>query len=211
MRTVQEQILAGAAAIALLLTSAVASGAAADTPATESRIEAVRLSVHKAVSKASLIEEVTTEVREGTLAATGALAFPKKDKSGNHLKDASGDLLYETITKDGKVRVTTTPPALLVDVEFLASPSWSDRLTKRGIERAMMDGYHAAFTARTPVLRVTMTASMELLDRLGNNTQGIVYGTSARAADFTNMNWEKRHIADASRIWEVHRLHPAFR
>ncbi len=196
----------------MILAAVVVALALVGGPARADQAEVVREAVQKAIAGASLVKEVLKlEVHDSAYSPSGVFLHPKKNRNGEQEKNASGQLLYETLAKDGKVTVTTTAPALMVRVNFLASSSWSDRLTKRGIQNAMMDGYHAAFTAGPPIFKATMSVFMTFVDRLGNDTRGIVYGTTAFPETFAGMNWERRKIVDPDRIWKVWRRHPAFR
>ena len=103
------------------------------------------------------------------------------------------------------------PESKLVDAEFETGMSFTTKLTKRGVERAMADGYAAAMTAGCSIVRVTMEAQMMLVDRKGNQALGAVYGTSLRGEDAAGVNWEKRHVLEWSQIWTVYTLHPEFR
>ena len=99
----------------------------------------------------------------------------------------------------------------LVDAEFEIGMSFTTKLTKRGIERAMVDGYAAAMTAGCSIVRATMEAQTTLVDRKGNRSLGAVYGTELRGEDAAHLNWDKPQVLKWSQIWTVYRLHPEFR
>ena len=103
------------------------------------------------------------------------------------------------------------PESKLVDAAFEIRMSFTTKLTKRGIERAMADGYATAMTAGCSIARATMEAQTMLVDRKGNQSLGAVYGTSLRGEDAAGVNWEKRHVLEWSQIWTVYTLHPEFR
>ena len=103
------------------------------------------------------------------------------------------------------------PESKLVDAEFEINMSFTIKLMKRGIERAMADGYAAAMTAGCSIVRATMEAQTTLVDRKGNRSLAAVYGTSLRGEEAVDVNWKNRAMLNWPKIWTVYRLHPAFR
>ncbi|MDE0713226.1 MAG: hypothetical protein OXH60_13965 [Rhodospirillales bacterium] len=103
------------------------------------------------------------------------------------------------------------PGEKIVHVTFLASENLTTGFTKSGIESAMRDGYEAAFTHSKPVQLVTMAVHMTLVDRFGNESVELVYGTRMESDIAGRINWENKHGLEFDRLWTVYWLHPVFK
>ena len=101
-------------------------------------------------------------------------------------------------------------PAKIVELIVVFSPGDTISSTKRGIERAMMAGYHAIFTQDFPVARGEIEARMMLIDPFGNEILGLVYGTALTAEAAKRMNWDNRHTIDPHTVWDAYFMNRAF-
>ena len=167
--------------------------------------------VRTALENAPLVERIdSVTVRDSAFNRKGEGTFRKKDSDGSPMVDASGNPVYDVLTAGGVV-TSTEGPAKMVEVVFVANPSFTTRLTKRGIERAMMDGYQAMFMNHVPVLQGSIEAKMKLVDSAGNESVGLVYGTKLRAEVAERVNWKNRHVIDPSGVWDAYFMNNAFR
>ena len=103
------------------------------------------------------------------------------------------------------------PNQMIVHVVFEGANNLTTSWIKRGIEMAMWDGYHAIFTCGAEgVALATMEARMTLLDNLGNESMGIVYGTTLSGDVASRVNWDNREIMDPTAVWETYWLNRSF-
>lgn len=99
-----------------------------------------------------------------------------------------------------------------VHVIFEASDNLTTSFIKRGIEMAMWHGYHAIFTCEAePVRWARMQARMPLMDKMGNESMGTVYGTSITSDVAKRINWANRDRIDPTEVWKTFWLNRSFR
>ena len=106
------------------------------------------------------------------------------------------DIQESLFDPDGEFRAGSTDRALLVDVVFRGSPNLTNRMTGRGIELEMIDGYEAIFTAGTPVHQATIEAHMMFSDAFGNEFLGAVYGTKLMGDTIQGADWSTKETID---------------
>lgn len=53
----------------------------------------------------------------------------------------------------------------------------------------MMDGYEAMFQTRVPIARGSVEAHMETMDKMGNESLSVVYGTTLDGDVAAQVNW----------------------
>jgi len=95
-------------------------------------------------------------------------------------------------------------------VEFRVNDSFTHHLTKRSIERDMMNCFSAAFHSNLPVGRVTMEAYTPLTDRFGQTKEGLVYRASLEKPTAQKINWQRRHELDFAQVASIHFRNVAF-
>lgn len=98
-----------------------------------------------------------------------------------------------------------------VDVQFRAADNFTTNMTKKGIERDMMESFQALFTSAVPVGMVSIEAYMMLIDKFGNEEEGIVYGATMRSQVASQVNWENWEILDPKDVWDIYFTNVAFR
>ena len=123
----------------------------------------------------------------------------------------SVDIRDSLFGPDGEFRAGDAPAAQLVDVVFRAAPNLTNKMTRRGIELDMVDGYVAIFMTRIPIQQATMEAHMTLSDGAGNEALGAVYGTSLHTDDARPVNWSAPESVRWKRVWSVYLMNAAFR
>lgn len=99
----------------------------------------------------------------------------------------------------------------IVEVTFMGSDNLTNNMIKRGMELNMIDGYEAIFTAGFPVLGVTIRALLPLMDRLGNESTGMVHRTELQQDIASKVNWKNKSRIDFTEVWETSYLHHGFR
>ena len=113
--------------------------------------------------------------------------------------------------KDGNF-ATEGPRAKMVDVVFEAAENLTKGMTKDGIELDMQRGYEAMFTKTgVPIARGGIDAHMMLVDRYGEGSLGLVYGTTLQGDTAARVNWENKLMLDWSNLWTVYFARPEFR
>lgn len=102
-----------------------------------------------------------------------------------------------------------------VFVEFNGDDNLTANMRKGGIESKMAEVYIALYTSSKDVQTVTVAAYFPLVDRYGNESDGVVLKTSLSKAEAAKVNWS----ADSSTlrrsilpdIWTKILVHPEFR
>ena len=149
-------------------------------------------------------DAVADKSAEGPITATGLEGCARKAMRG-----ATG---VERILKVDIRDSAADPGQKLIDVTFEAADNLTTSFVKGGIEQGMWRGYHAIFTCpEEPVARATMEAQMMLVDKLGNESMGVVYGTELTGAVATKVNWANRDTIDPTAVWKTYRLNRSFR
>lgn len=102
-----------------------------------------------------------------------------------------------------------------VFAEFNGDDNLTANIRKGGIESKMAEVYIALYTSDKDVQTVTVAAYFPLVDRYGNESDGVVLKTSLGKAEAAKVNWS----ADSStlrrsilpNIWTMVLVHPEFR
>ena len=132
-----------------------------------------------------------------------------RDQFGEKLK--SVEVRRLSLDVNGDLVLDEAMRAWAVDVQFRAESNLTNRLTKRSIERDMMDYFHNIFTSEMPIRMAIIEAYMILMDQFGNEEENIVYGTTIWNNSASKMNWRNRHLINPGDVWEVHFMNNAFR
>ena len=103
------------------------------------------------------------------------------------------------------------PGKKLIDVVFEGSQNLTKSMMRGGIENGMRDGYEAIFTSGIPVQWATMEAHMVVMDKLGNESLGLVYGTKLESEKAAGVNWTNKRVIDWSQIWTVYWLNQSLK
>ena len=155
---------------------------------TDMSAQTIDSSVRNALEKAALVEDVILiEVKESMYDKFGQIGTPNKDAK-------PGEVLFDRLDDDGKVFLSREPNTKLINVVYESGSSFTDNLTKKGIENVMMDVYEAIYTSGVPVSSVTVEAHMPLMDSKGNSSMGIIYGTRLNNNDAKGINWSNKRI-----------------
>lgn len=121
------------------------------------------------------------------------------------------DPVYEGFDDAGNIYTTKEPRTKLVDVVYETGTSFTDNLTKKGIENVMVDVYEAIYTSDVAVRSATVAAHTMLMNAKGNSEMGIVYGTRLNHESAVGINWENKRLIDPSNIWTTYFKNKAFR
>ena len=91
----------------------------------------------------------------------------------------------------------------IVEVTIMGSDNFTANMVKRSIELDMIDGYEKIFTSSFPILRVTIKALRPLMDRLGNDSTGVVYSTELRQNIASRVNWKNKISIDFTKFGKL--------
>ncbi len=152
------------------------------------------------------------ESADAPRAAQSAAAEPEAVGLAGCVREAlKGSTGVERLISVEVIDSAVTPGHKVVHVVFHAAENLTTGMTKGGIEISMRRGYHAAYTCGEPVDLATMEARMGLIDKHGNESVGIVYGTRLAATEAGKVNWENRDIIEWTRVWKTYMLNRSFR
>lgn len=102
-----------------------------------------------------------------------------------------------------------------VFVEFNGDDNLSAKSRKGGIESKMAEVYIALYTSGKDVQAATVAAYFPLVDKYGNESDGVVYKTALNGAEAAKVNWSadnttlRRSIVPG--VWTATLVHPEFR
>jgi hypothetical protein len=90
-----------------------------------------------------------------------------------------------------------------VFVEFNADDNLTSGLIKAGIEADMQESYESLYTSDHKVKQASMGAFYPLIDRYGNEEQGLIYKTVLRRKVAEKINWANAHFLQWDSLWDV--------
>lgn len=102
-----------------------------------------------------------------------------------------------------------------VFVEFNADDNLTKNLRKSGLEDQMSKIYKVLYTQNLDVATATITAYFLLVDKYGNESEGVVYKTILNKSEADKINWETNsatlRLQIVPSVWTTLIMHPEFR
>lgn len=113
-----------------------------------------------------------------------------------------------------KVEISEQGGGYTVAVDFNASDNLSSKMRKTGMEGKMSEIYISLFTSDENIASVEISAYFPLVDKYGNESEGLVYQSELTKEEAGKVNWQTDGPTPRLRvlpaIWETEFIHPAF-
>ncbi len=103
----------------------------------------------------------------------------------------------------------------IVDIDFNSDDNLTTNLRKLSVESTMSEIYTAVYNSKIKIDMVRVTAYFPLIDKYGNESDGIVYKSVLPSEEAAKVNWETSkatlELDILPGIWTTINLHPEFR